>query len=494
MMRNMNYSKYYRQYLIVDITVGFLAVMILGFAFVREQKILFSKRLVKDIKRNWETPPIVDMVKIPNNLTECPSGYVHLINETFLGSNEGCFCESGNETYIYEGTCMSSRGEKDKCRSVAGISTTRMTKWRGSDICIQREKYVSNVTYFINKFDLITTRDGACTNNTKKCGILDSNDTPFCQESNLPCPINDVFIMKSSSFNPNKTSIKYSIIQLDNQTNLYFSNQNTVNKVQINYDVSDGGICLDFNEHNYNSRIYPLFKDQDPYNCDNLVNGVGMDDRYKINDGYPVDLFYKEHGNLYNELSSLPNWEKEYFNKTSRIELYSRPYISWKSNCTQSNTHPRNLLGLNQSIIDITDLQNELFYFHIIVFLSYLLLNIYVKWRLIKERVEFVYTVLLEGIYVALSLIEVAICIVGISKFNEFYSTCFFLRDSNCSDQTTTMVLGFLGETFYNFALHFYVIAFFAVLSCFIYPLNSMYIYLQTVKADAKELQNLVSA
>jgi hypothetical protein len=257
--------------------------------------------------------------------------------------------------------------------------------------------------------------------------------------------------------------------------------------------VSDGGICIDPTEHNYNSKIYPLYKDQEPYNCDNNINGIRMDSRYRIKDGYPVNEFYQHNGNLFTKLKSLPRWESSYYNRTSRVELYVRPYIGWQAKCTAQQNHPRNILWISQTLIDITDLQNELFYFHVIVLLSYILINLFVKWRLIKERIEFLYVFMLEAIYVGLCLIEVAISIVGINKFSAFYSACFSLKSSNCAEPTTTMIFGFLGETFYSISLHFYAITFFAVLSCFIYPLHSMYIYLQTSKVDAKELQTLVS-
>jgi len=193
-------------------------------------------------------------------------------------------------------------------------------------------------------------------------------------------------------------------------------------------------------------------------------------------------------------LMFLPLFTSSYFNNTSTADLYSRSYIGWRKNCSSSQTQPETVLNLNQYIYDITDLQNELFYFHVVVLLSYVLMILIVKNKLVKERTDFLYILILEGIYILLCLIEVAISIVGVSKFKTFYTTCLTLKESNCSDPTTNMIFGYLNDTFYAFSLRFYFIGFFAMITCFLYPLNSTYIYLHTQKSDeAKELQQLVS-
>jgi hypothetical protein len=496
MMRNINYKKFHRQYLIVDIVVGILSVIIFLFTFIKDQKILFSKRLVRDIKRNWESLPIVDLITIPPQ-ANCPPLYEQLFNETFLGTNKGCYCESNNgtESLIYEGDCVASRGDKEKCKTIEEIHPQRLRYWRGVNICVKRLNYSmtlnNNATFFIKKLGLLNLNDSSCPNNTRQCGRLDNLGNSLCVDANSDCPINDIKIGKNLS--SVITLADYKSLSLSNGYSLYFSNKKVNSSIYINFDVSEGGVCIDPTEHNYRSKIYPLFKDQDPYDCDNKINGTVFDIRYTMKDKYNTNEFFLENNNLLGKLKSLPKWEEEYYNKSTEIELYSRPFISWKKECNTEENHPKIIYWINQNLTDIVDLQNELFYFHVIVLLSYFLVNIIVKWRLIKERVEFIYVVLLEALYVTLCLIEIAISIVGINKFSRFYTLNFNLKQYNCGEYTTNLAFHYLGDVFYDYSLHLYIITFIAVLSCFFYPLNSMYIYIHTSKVEAKELQNLVA-
>lgn len=496
MMRNINYKKFHKQYLIVDILVGILSAIIFLFTFVKDRKILFSKRLVRDIKRNWESLPIMDIITVPLQAS-CPPLYEQLFNETFLGTNKGCYCESNNgtESLIYEGDCVTSRRDKEKCKTIDEVLPQNLKYWRGVNICAKRLNYsmksVNNSNFFIKKHSLLKYNDSSCPNNTRPCGKLDNLGNSLCLDNDSECPINDI------KFGKNLTSeainSDYKSILLSDGYKLYFTNKKVNSSIFINFDISEGGVCIDPTEHNYQSKIYPLFKDHDPYDCDNTINGTTYDIRYSLRDRYSTHEFFTENHNLLNKLKSLPKWEEQYYNISSEIELYSRPFIAWKKECINDDNHPNIIYWINQNLTDIIDLQNELFYFHVIVLLSYFLVNIFVKWRLIKERIEFIYVVLLEAIYVALCLIEIAISIVGIYKFSHFYNVNFSLKQYNCGEYTTNLAFHYLGDVFYDYSLHLYIITFIAVLSCFFYPLNSMYIYIHTSKVEAKELQNLVA-
>lgn len=494
MMRNINYTKYHTRYLVFDSIVGLLAVLIFIFVFITDQKIFFSKRLIRDIKNDWESRPIIDIIKVPLS-NECPQNYQRLFNETFLGTNKGCYCEELNEKelLIYEGNCLDSK-DNDKCKNVKEISPQKMRNWRNTNLCVRRQVVDVNTTFYLKKFNSLvgsnTSKLSQCALNTKQCGVLDNYGNPYCVDKTSECPINQVFISNNSR--PNSSIYNYSVIPMYNGYSLYFTNQAVNSMIYNNFKISDGNICLDPSEHNYTSKIHPLFKEQDPFDCENNINGTKNDGRYIKLDSYDMSMFYIDN-QLDSKLKTLPKWEQSFFNNKSLIELYFRPYIGWNASCNLDQNRPEIVLWISQYLNDITELQNELFYFHVIVLLSYLLVNIMVKWRLIKERIEFVYVILLEGIYVALCLIEVAISIVGIVKFRTFYNTNFTLNSYNCTDNTTKLIFGYLGEVFYNFSLYFYIIAFLAIISCFLYPINSVYIYHQTTKVEEKELQNLVS-
>ena len=491
-MRNINYKKYHTRYLVVDYIVGALACIIFILVFITDRKIFFSKRLIRDINSNWQITPIIDIIKVPLK-EECPKNYERLFNETFQGANKGCLCEdiSVKESIIYEGNCIDSR-DKIKCKNVNEIPPQKMKNWRNSNLCIMRMKTIENTTFYINQFKSqnISSKLTNCPINSKKCGVLDNQGNVFCVEKGDECPVNYFFI--SNNFNKNTSLYKYNMIALSNNYTLYFTNQAINSTIYSNFKISDGSVCLDPVEHNNTSKIHPLFKDQDPYDCDNEINGTRNDDRYIKYDSYQMSSFYKDN-DIDTKLKTLPNWEQSYFNNNSQIELFARPYIGWKTTCNSDLNRPEIVLWISKYLNDITQLQNELFYFHVIVMISYLLVNIIVKWRLIKERIEFLYLLLLEGIYVALCLIEVVISIVGILKFRTFYNTNYELNLDNCSDKTTTLIFNYLGNVFYDFSLHFYLVALFSIISCFMYPINSTFVYIQTTNVEAKELQNLVA-
>ena len=62
---------------------------------------MYQNNMTDDFIENWSTVPIVDVKAIDD--PRCPSGYERLLEDSWQGTNDGCYCPDSKS--LEQGDC-----------------------------------------------------------------------------------------------------------------------------------------------------------------------------------------------------------------------------------------------------------------------------------------------------------------------------------------------------------------------------------------------------
>ena len=175
-----------------------------------------------------------------------------------------------------------------------------------------------------NKYSVSSGQN--CPSNYKKCGILDSEGRILCLPDEEQCPLNGFLISTTSSdsrFTGNPIEVTddfdYRIYYI------YFTNENTNDKIITDFKLSHGSPCAKISEINW----IKYYKDeiQKEFGCSSVVNGNKYNGRYtKVSDqGIKITSLYKDNG-LYDPPNAVG------FNNDN-IDIYVRNYNEMDESC-----------------------------------------------------------------------------------------------------------------------------------------------------------------
>jgi len=275
-------------------------------------------QIFSQITKNWQIGPIVDIVTIPTNT--CPDNYSFVLNYKWPGSKDGCDCvgkfnltaNKDNENRIKQGPCSSLLIALG-CRSLKKTEMTFVNSWNNMTICGKR----NNTTYLISyKNSVVSKKD--CPIHLKHCGEIDSLGNILCLNQTEKCPLNNLILSKKLG----------NMINTDHKV-----------KVSVEFEVSQGEICINKNETNILSEtVYDLINQKKSLKCstklnDEIFENITNDERYfNLSSVKTYDFFLQTQLNkIYNELVKIDAFPKAFFEYD--ISLYSRNYIGWNKTC-----------------------------------------------------------------------------------------------------------------------------------------------------------------
>lgn len=270
-----------------------------------------------------------------------------------------------------------------------------ITQWKGKSLYNQK----SNVNY-MSLLDSYSVPSGQqCKEGYHQCGILDTLGNILCLESGQPCPINDIIMTHTNSVPDSfKNYTNYNMIQFDEKSFLYFTNEAVDKPVVVDFVLNKGYPCI------YDNMEECEEKDKDP--------------RLILLDEMPLSSLY-----FTNQLDLVDDDFRTLADLTGNIKLFYREYIGYDTECMKDNKKfwEKSKLFENYQGVIIVMLS-----FNILIFVEIILpLISYLRF---KDKDDFDYSS--RGISIVVWLV------VGLSLLSFLYSVCL-KGIEGCSDQYT---------------------------------------------------------
>ena len=302
-----------KRVLIVDLFALLLVLaMFLCLLQIRTTSSNIDTKIPFKIATNLSLKPIKS-IEVIEASKGCPKGTVSLINDSWNGIVEGCYCE----TTFTVGPCSASDLE-NKCSTVLPQTRREIHNWNKWKFCL--------IPWAQNYFDLNVKT--TCDEKESDCGIIDSLGQHLCVDVSTECPINSLSFVETSV----KTEKPTNEFVLTERRKLIYSNKpDSKANIMIGTAVSEGLVCSNPFYKNNSPPYYPLDYNfvNERHNC---FEGLG---KY-VNDNNVLDLdsislleLLSDNG-LQDYIEKLPE-VKKYFEE-KKVHLYANTYYGISEN------------------------------------------------------------------------------------------------------------------------------------------------------------------
>lgn len=328
---------YNQKHLLIDISV----ICLLGLLFILSGVTLTrfngEKSKIDDILGNWQSHLIYD---IEQKRTKCEENTTELIFGNWSGTISGCDClgvnsgiSSSYQNKLFANECPNS--VKGKCKSVEPIGEKPLDTWQSNSLCIQSK----NRTYYDYIRQAVAWNE-TCPYNTIQCGILDSLSNKLCLKGRA-CPVNDIVLSGYKT----PLNFNYEEIRMRENYYLFYTRLGFNEKIPVQFNLSQGKICIDPDERNLFGNRYILDNDTKKDNCTVQEDFILYDTRYRKVDSMSTMNLYEQNG-FYNLIENLPDYPESQL--TELTSLFTRSFIGWNVNCLNNvHTTPENLRDVN---------------------------------------------------------------------------------------------------------------------------------------------------
>ena len=195
----------------------------------------------------------ISLIYLGLEWTQCPEGYVDLVNREWPGVQAGCYCPEKNmkKEALYFGLCDLKQTRRG-CESLKPIKPRKLNHVNNSTICAK----VSDTDFFHLSRPL---KDGTCKQEGDRiCGDVNGDRSiQSCIPKDKPCPVTDIKIEENDSeYLKDDTYEKY---KLGNKKVLLVSRSSN-NLPVVEFKLTEGAPCIEKNEYDFtkNRTFYKL--------------------------------------------------------------------------------------------------------------------------------------------------------------------------------------------------------------------------------------------
>lgn len=342
---------------------------------------------IKSLGKNWQSP---GLKQINFKGEKCEKNEVPIINDSWEGTNQGCFCNQNkndnlnitNIPSILLGKCRSDLLSNKQCTNIPSIPQMPFKVWKGSYFCGQK----TNLTYF--DYEITETIEDCLNQDLMPCGKIDTENNILCIPKNSTCPYNFVNVLDSSQTNilksqkdpgylfknygnylsnTNSTNRNFSsflfkenqqksgIISTNDKKSFYFTvinyyrnkinsqnkNKNNLKKknlfeipyIPFEFMVQSNLPCAYKGNEIFNSTNYPLSKNSKSPNCKPEFTNETYDNSFIELDSYEKSKIFAEN-NITSAINTLPGTKNYSIN--GDYKLFYRSYVGLKKKCFDS--------------------------------------------------------------------------------------------------------------------------------------------------------------
>lgn len=299
---------------------------------------------VASIGKNWSTGPISD---VEAGGFDCPPGKVSIINDDWMGTNQGCYCQGIFNTL----TATVCNRKSFNCHNVMGVNPIPLKEWRSSNLCGKR-----GPNYL--KLKTASTANG-CGGKYKSCGIIDSLNNHLCYPDDIPCPYN-FFKIENKDFKV-PTDKNYTIVPLGNngvEGKAIFSNEYKEDKVVNEFRIDDNTPCLSPEYKNLNHQPYVLEKTYGYDKCTNEIGGSYLDKSFtKVDSSTYNQLYYSN--KIMSVIQMLPLFATKYNYFETSTSLFYKNYIGMNHRCIENMIKNESAEEFIQGLINVEESINS---------------------------------------------------------------------------------------------------------------------------------------
>ncbi len=289
--------------LIIFFTILNIISIILSLLFYHKDIKIFDK-----YRKNWKSYPITEIS------TNCTGNYTPLISSKIYGHSTYCNCTKTKYGKIFNNKCEKEHIES-KCIQFNKIKEKNITKYKGTELCVLRNK---------TTYDELKTVNGSII-----YGYLDTfNYSYTVQKKNnySQFPITELKILSNDDANSEKY-YNYTKIELNNNyTLIYYKNISNNSSIVIDVEMTiNEKICANPEEGIFSQNNYEYNNKKGEKECKTKIANTLYDSSYKLLDTYSIS-------NLFNE-----NNISDYLNLSNQnINLYQINYFGVKEDCFKS--------------------------------------------------------------------------------------------------------------------------------------------------------------
>lgn len=310
-------------YYIFHLALLIILIPTISLIYMAKQKLNLSElSYFAEIFSNWRQSAISDV-----SLNCSDKSKETLINDWWPGTASGCFCSEK----VSWGRCP----RRSYCQSISVVSPIKYKFWKANQICVARIEG--------GYLDLVLAKSaGECPQNTKSCGVADTQGNFLCVDKSQNCPINKIFKSDASY----KAASGEFVLSLGDST-LVLSRDNKAAAVPVQFKVAFGQPCLNPYFENLNFDVYRLnyfFGKQRCYMyADYSEQSTAVFDvSYALIDSYAGESFYAENG-IKSAVAALPLFDAKEFQRP--ISLYAKSHFGLKLNCFKKIQSGENYLS-----------------------------------------------------------------------------------------------------------------------------------------------------
>lgn len=446
-----------------------------------------SKFDLSDIQSNWNKDVIMN---IEFSDSPCISSEVFISNG-FEGTVNGCDCSNITSFGIY--SFLGIENSKDifrrrcsandtivGCQNIPEISSSPFRKLGNQHLCIKR-----GILNFYNYSKLAFNSTEECPFNFKNCGIIDTNNNKLCLPNNYECPINELLYIRNKKDLKEYSGKNYKIHHFgkDIETDyLVFTNENTLGRIIVDLEMTENpnGICIDRqNESKYKG--YPLDKKfiknpnkvySDKYICTEFTLKTNnsqygsifqYDTRFNhVTEFEKLDIF--NNNKLTNFIkSSNPKYPDAEF--VGKLNLMSRPYISWNLNCVYDDDY---------NLYFLTNISNKMEYvqkistFFVLFGRLQLLFGFIACITTCCTKAENITGIILQFLFSGMCFIFVVVSFILINIFYEILKQNNDILLNKCGDEITSLFFKNFNERLSMVYIH--IILIISLIGTFLFP------------------------
>ena len=287
----------------------------------------FSTTFVDQLTENFQSSPLFTL-----NTSSCSNalelGY-------WGGTEAGCNCLGKTDSHISysrrnkinKGLCSDNETSYGGCGNIIGISKVSLQIYEGIRFCFNEDSSIvkHGYKYYLDNSVPFKSK---CKEGYKQCGLLDTLNQKLCLKENETCPINDFYIDKNETSNP-----EYEDIPLKNNKYLHYTNSRINNSILIKLKLSENNEpCIYPGEYSWN---YHYELEPSSSRCNTTILNSTVDYRYKLIDSTNKYEIYKDNG-VINKTNRLPEYNS-LITENENLNLYNRTYLGFEKQCLIDN-------------------------------------------------------------------------------------------------------------------------------------------------------------
>ncbi len=287
----------------------------------------FSTSFVDELTENFQSTPLFTL-KTSSCSNALELGY-------WGGIQSGCNCLGRHDSHIEysrrnrinQGSCSRNETYYGRCEDISRISKVSLKYYEGIQFCFNEDSSIvkQGYKYYL---DNSVPFNSKCKEGYKQCGLLDNLNQILCLKENENCPINDFYIDKNETSNP-----EYEDIPLNNNKYLHYTNSRINNSILIKLKLSEyNEPCIYPGEYSWN---YHYELEPSSSRCTTTILNSTVDYRYKLIDSINKYKIYLDNG-VINKTKYLPNYNS-LITQNENLNLYNRTYLGFEKQCLIEN-------------------------------------------------------------------------------------------------------------------------------------------------------------